>query len=114
MYQPTARDFRIIQQRIQDVYLKIEVFSYDDFLNDDFSVSQTVLEGKIISDDYSFDVDSDIRRTYNITLSVSPEYDMFNIEKVFWLNKILKQINYELENIIQATLIQKFFLYSLS
>lgn len=90
MYQPTAQDFRIIQQRIQDVYLRIEVFSYNDFLNDDFSVSQTVLEGKIISDDYSFDVDSDIRRTYNITLSVSPEYDMFNIEKVFWLNKILK------------------------
>ena len=90
MYQPTAQDFRIIQQRIQDVYLKIEVFDYEDFLKDDFTDPQTILEGKIISDNYSFDVDSDIRRTYNITLSVSSEYDMFNIEKVFWLNRILK------------------------
>lgn len=92
MYIPTKHDLEILKQKIHNVSLRIEIYSKENFLNDTLTLPEGVLIGKVISDNYSFDVDSDIRKTFNLTLSVSPEYDMVSINKLFWLHKIIKII----------------------
>lgn len=82
-YIPTNQDIEVLKQRIKNVFIKINI------LNKDLSVIDSLV-GQTISDNYSLNVDSDIRRTYNLTLNVNKEYDVLSIYKKIWIDKLFQ------------------------
>lgn len=82
-YTPTEQDLRLLRQHIKNVAIRIDI------LNKQF-ITLDSLTGVVISDNYSLNVDSDIRRTYNLTLKVTKDYDILAIYKKFWIDKLLQ------------------------
>lgn len=82
-YIPTDQDIRVLKQRIKNVSIKINI------LNKDLATIDSLI-GQTISDNYSINVDSDIRRTYNLTLNVSKDYDILSIYKKIWIDKLFQ------------------------
>jgi hypothetical protein len=73
-YIPTAQDLQVLKQRIKNVYIKVDILNKEMIPIDSFI-------GAILSDNYSLNVDSDVRRTYNLTLKVTKDYDILDIYK---------------------------------
>ena len=82
-YTPTEQDLKLLRQHIKNVSIRIDI------LNKQF-ITLDSLMGVVISDNYSLNVDSDIRRTYNLTLKVTKDYDILAIYKKFWIDKLLQ------------------------
>ena len=83
MYIPTMEDYDLFSQHIKNISVKIEI------LNSEFAVIDYII-GNLISDSFSIDVDSDIRRTISLVLRISKEYDMLDETKKIWLNKLIR------------------------
>nr|DAU99636.1 MAG TPA: hypothetical protein [Bacteriophage sp.] len=74
MYIPTMEDYDLFSQHIKNISVKIEI------LNSEFVVIDYII-GNLISDSFSIDVDSDIRRTISLVLRISKEYNMLDETK---------------------------------
>lgn len=83
MYIPTMEDYDLFSQHIKNISVKIEI------LNSEFAVIDYII-GNLISDSFSINVDSDIRRTISLVLRISKEYDMLDETKKIWLNKLIR------------------------
>lgn len=83
MYIPTMEDYDLFSQHIKNISVKIEI------LNSEFAVIDYII-GNLISDSFSIDVDSDIRRTISLVLRISKEYNMLDETKKIWLNKLIR------------------------
>ena len=73
-YIPTGQDLQMLKQHIKNVSIKISI------LNKDMQPIDEI-KGSVISDNYSINVDSDIRRTYSASIRVSKDYDMLDLYK---------------------------------
>lgn len=82
MHTPTQDDIRIIMQSTRNV------FCYVDILNENFKKIGT-LDGQVITDTYSFDANSDIRKTMSLTLHVSDSSLLIGRDKKIWFDKYL-------------------------
>ena len=96
-YIPTEQDINMLKQKIKNVSIKINI------LNKNFSVIDSI-EGTVISDNYSLNVDSDIRRTYSLTLAVNKDYDILSIYKKIWIDRLF-QIFFGVEDLITNEII---------
>lgn len=82
MYTPTQDDIRILTQSTRNVYC------YIDILNDHFKKIGT-LDGEVINDSYSFNADSDVRKTMNLSIHVVNSSLMIGRDKKIWFDKYL-------------------------
>lgn len=82
-YVPTEQDLQMLKQHIKNVSIRISI------LNKDMQPIDEI-KGSVISDNYSINVDSDIRRTYTASIRVSKEYDMLDLYKKLWIDKMLQ------------------------
>ncbi|MEG1562291.1 MAG: DUF5048 domain-containing protein [Bacteroides sp.] len=80
---PQKTDFEIVKQPIRKTYSKIEL------LNKSFKTTGQ-LEGEVISDSYSFDADSDIRQTYQVTMLVKDASFTVGADKKIWIDKYIR------------------------
>ena len=80
---PTQEDIKLLKQPSRTIYAKFDV------LNINFKTVGS-LEGKMISDTYSYDADSDIRKTANISLYVSDSSLVIGNNGQVWFDKYLK------------------------
>lgn len=94
MYTPTEQDISLLQQRIKNPYIQLIICDQNDIYN-----QLDIIDSVVISDNYNIDVTSDVRRTYNLTLSVDKTYDILGIQKRLWINKII-YIKYGIHNIV--------------
>jgi hypothetical protein len=76
MYTPTEQDISLLQQRIKNPYIQLIICDQNDIYN-----QLDIIDSVVISDNYNIDVTSDVRRTYNLTLSVDKTYDILGIQK---------------------------------
>jgi len=82
-YQTLQEDIRLLQQSDRQNYASVEL------LNNTFKTIDK-MEGQLISDSFTFDATSDIRRTYTLTFICSDSsYDTGEQSKI-WLNKYIK------------------------
>ena len=82
-YIPQQSNIDILRQGKRVTYSKIEL------LNKSFKVIDS-LEGELIEDSYSVDADSDIRRTYNLTLAIRNSSFLVGNDKKIWFDKYIK------------------------
>lgn len=82
-YIPQQSDLNLLRRSARTVYSKIEL------LNRDFKVTGR-LEGELISDDYSYDADSDIRRSCRLTLVVKDSSFLIGNDRKVWIDKYLR------------------------
>lgn len=82
-YIPTEQDLQMLKQHIKNVSIKINI------LNKDMQPIDEI-KGSVISDNYSINVDSDIRRTYAASIRISKDYDMLDLYKKLWIDKMLQ------------------------
>ena len=82
-YIPQQSDIDILNQSSRNVYAKIEL------LNKSFKALER-LEGEVIDDSYSVNADSDIRRTYNLTLFVKDSTFLVGQNKKIWFDKYIR------------------------
>ena len=82
-YIPQQSDIDILRQGKRVTYSKIEL------LNKSFKVIDS-LEGELVEDSYSIDADSDIRRTYNLTLAIKNSSFLVGSDKKIWFDKYIK------------------------
>ena len=94
MYQPTEQDLSLLQQRIKNPYIQLIICDQNDIYN-----QLDVIDSVVINDNYNIDVTSDVRRTYNLTLSVDKTYDILGIQERLWINKII-YIKYGIHNTV--------------
>ena len=83
MFIPEIQDYDLFNQHIKNISVKIEI------LNENFAVVDYII-GNLISDSFSIDVESDIRRTINLVLKISKEYDILDETKKLWLNRLIR------------------------
>jgi hypothetical protein len=76
-------DLDVIQQEKRTVIIKAEL------LNNNFQTVES-LEGEVIQDDYSIDADSDIRRTYKVTLAVQNSTFQIGRDTKIWFDKYIR------------------------
>lgn len=81
-YIPNDQDLNMLKQKIKNVSIKINI------LNKDFEILSSI-KGLVVNDSYTIDVNSDIRRTYSLSLKITKDYDMLDIYKKLWIDKIL-------------------------
>ena len=77
-------------QHIKNISVKIEI------LNSEFAVIDYII-GNLISDSFSIDVDSDIRRTISLVLRISKEYDMLVVPRTAFGSKAHMRLSYCVE-----------------
>jgi hypothetical protein len=65
------------------VYAKLEL------LDKEFKTVETI-EGEVVEDNYSIDAESDIRRTYNVTLIVKDSALLIGSDRKIWLDKYIR------------------------
>lgn len=82
-YTVQQRDISILSQLERRVYVQVEV------LNKHFKTVFRV-DGQMIQDDYSQDAESDIRKTYNITMQVADPAVLVGRGKAVWLDKYIR------------------------
>lgn len=100
-YIPTGQDLQMLKQHIKNVSIKISI------LNKDMQPIDEI-KGSVISDNYSINVDSDIRRTYSASIRVSKDYDMLDLYKKLWIDKML-QVYIGVEDIIKSEMVWYLF-----
>mgnify|MGYP001287862311 FL=1 len=82
-YFPTQEDFAILRNKNKELFIKVEL------LNKSFKTIDE-LKGKLVSDDFSIDAESDIRRTYNVSFIVDNDKLLIGEDKIVWFDKYLK------------------------
>ncbi len=90
-YQITAEDIALLLQIQKNVSVSIEI------CNKNMQVIDSI-EGIVIDDGYSVDVNSDVRRVYNVTLLVKNRKTGIGEFKQIWVDKLLK-VQIGVENI---------------
>ena len=96
-YIPTAQDLRMLNQKIKNVSVRIDI------LNKRF-VTIDSIEGTVISDNYSINVDSDIRKTISLSLLVTKDYDILDIYKKIWIDRLF-EIYFGVEDLISQEVV---------
>ena len=79
----TQEDKNIVNQNVKEVFAKIEL------LNANFKVVN-VLEGCLMSDSFSIDANSAVRRTYNIEIFVNDSSLLIGSDKKIWMDKYIR------------------------
>jgi len=79
----TQRDKNIVNQNIKDLFVTVEL------LNSDMKVID-VIEGKLISDSFSIDSNSAVRRTYSMDLLVTDSSMLIGVDKRIWMDKYIR------------------------
>lgn len=79
----TQRDKNIVNQNIKDLTATLEI------LNRDFKVIDTI-EGNLISDSFSVDANSNVRRTYSAELLVTDNSMIVDEESRIWMDKYIR------------------------
>lgn len=82
MYAPTQDDIRLLTQSTRDVYC------YLDILNRNFKKIGS-LDGQVISDSYSFNAGSDVRKTVSLSIHVSDSSLLIGRDKKVWYDKYI-------------------------
>lgn len=82
-YIPQQRDLEILYQPKRNMYTRI------DLLNRSFKTVGRI-EGELTSDSYSINADSDIRKTYSLSLIVKDSSFEIGNDKKIWLDKYIK------------------------
>lgn len=83
MYYPNENDLLLLKQPKQEVIIKIELLNYK-FQTVDF------IEGTLISDSFTIDSESDIRRTMNLTMHIDDISLTLGYDKKIWYDKYLR------------------------
>lgn len=83
LYIPTQQDLYIIHQNKMNLYIIIEVM--DTTLKPIAS-----LQGELISDNFTIDAESDIRRTFHLTLYVKDSSFIVSPDSKIWINKFIR------------------------
>ena len=79
----TQDDINLLRQSSRTVYARLDV------LNKNFKTIGT-LDGTLVSDSYSFDATSDVRKTANITLCVKDsDFELRNDGRI-WFDKYIR------------------------
>lgn len=79
----TQEDKNIVNQNIKELFVKVEL------LNKNYKVID-VLDGYLISDSFSIDTNSAVRRTYNMELFVNDSSLLIGNDKKIWMDKYIK------------------------
>jgi hypothetical protein len=79
----TQRDKNIVNQGVKELFVTIEL------LNQDMKVVD-VIEGNLISDSFSVDAESDVRRTYSMELLVTNSSLFIGEDKRIWMDKYIR------------------------
>jgi len=79
----TQTDKNIVNQSTKDLSIIVEL------LNSDFKVIDYI-EGKLISDSFSIDANSAIRRTYSMELLVTDSSMLIGYDKRIWMDKYIR------------------------
>jgi hypothetical protein len=82
-YEITSEDKRLLNQSVHECYVSLEL------LNNTYKTINT-LNGNLISDSFTIDATSDIRRTYTLNLIVSDASFNIGENTKIWLDKYLK------------------------
>lgn len=81
-YIPNTKDFDILYQQNTSVYIRILL------LNKDLVVVDN-LDGELLSDSYNIEAESDIRRTFDLTLFVKDSSFLISKDTKIWLDKYI-------------------------
>lgn len=79
----TQRDKNIVNQSAKQLFVTVEL------LNKDMKVVD-VIEGKLISDSFSIDANSGVRRTYSMELVVTDNTMLVGEDKLIWMDKYIR------------------------
>lgn len=79
-YLPSKYDLALLNNHSSNIYCRI------DLLNKDF-VTIGSLEGVVIDGSVSIDSESDVRRTFNVTMYLGTKSDISSFEQEEWVNK---------------------------
>ncbi len=79
----TQADKNIVNQAVKELSVTVEL------LNSDMKVVD-VIEGKLISDSFSIDANSDVRRTYSMELLVTDSTLLLDKGKHIWMDKYIR------------------------
>lgn len=79
----TQRDKNIVNQNVKELSVTVEL------LNNDMKVID-VIEGNLISDSFSIDANSAVRRTYSMELLVTDSTLMIGEDKRIWMDKYIR------------------------
>lgn len=79
----TQRDKNIVNQNVKELSATVEI------LNSDMKVMD-VIEGKLISDSFSIDANSGVRRTYSMELLVNDSSMLIGENKYIWMDKYIR------------------------
>ena len=82
MHTPTQNDVRLLSQSTRDVYCRVDI------LNDNIKKIGS-LDGEVVSDTYTFDANSDIRKTMSLTIHVADSSLLIGRDKKIWFDKYL-------------------------
>ena len=77
-------DLEAVMQHKRTLYVKAELLNRENFK------TVEMVEGEMISDDYSFDADSDIRKTYKTTFVVKDSTFKIGRDTKIWLDKYIR------------------------
>lgn len=79
----TQRDKNIVNQNVKELFATVEL------LNSDMKVID-LIEGKLISDSFSIDANSAVRRTYSMELLVNDNSLLLGVDKRIWMDKYIR------------------------
>ena len=79
----TQKDKNIVNQNVKEFFITVEL------LNEDMKVID-VIEGNLISDSFSIDSNSAVRRTYSMELLVTDSTMLIGEDKRIWMNKYIR------------------------
>ena len=79
----TQRDKNIVNQSVKELSVTVEL------LNEDMKVID-VIEGSLISDSFTIDANSAVRRTYSMELLVTDSTMLIGEDKRIWMNKYIR------------------------
>ncbi len=83
MYFPTQEDINLMKQRENVIDVAVKVLDMD-FL----PIGE--IEGEVISDNFSFDVDSEIRKSMTLEFVVRENSINIGDNKKLWINKYIR------------------------
>ena len=79
----TQKDKNIVYQPVKDLTISLEI------LNSDMKIMDSI-EGKLISDSFSIDANSDVRRSYSAELLVTDNSLIHGEGKLIWMDKYIR------------------------
>lgn len=81
-YTPTQQDIEILYQNAVNIYIQINLLDKDLKIIDN-------LQGELISDSFTIDADSDIRRTFDLDMFVKDSSFLIGDTSKIWINKYI-------------------------